>query len=119
MPIYELRCLECGAEIESWAPITVGKSSTSCSCGGLARRVYTPPAMVNGFQAHFNHSIGRFVNNEREFRDALKQGSEEASARMGGMAVNYEPVPIAEVAHSQEGLDHPRWDRARKEGKLK
>jgi hypothetical protein len=59
---------------------------------------------------HFNHSVGSFVSNERQLRDALKVASEEASHR-SGMDTDYQFMSPADMADSSshgvtdEGLD--------------
>ena len=42
------------------------------------------------FQPHFNHSVGAYVNTDREFRDELKRCSERNSIATG-TDHNYEP----------------------------
>lgn len=58
---------------------------------------------------HFNHSLGRFVSNNRQFEDGLKQQSAEMSERMG-MTVDLQPLSPSEMAEAsshgvtEEGL---------------
>jgi putative FmdB family regulatory protein len=65
------------------------------------------------FQEHFNHSLGRYVNSNREFRDGLKLQSEEMSVRMG-QNVDLQPLSPSEMAESsahgvtEEGLYETR-----------
>lgn len=42
------------------------------------------------FQPHYNYSVGRYVNNDREFRDALKYRAEQNSIATG-LTHDYEP----------------------------
>ena len=102
MPLYPLRCQDCGLEDERYAPIQQGKSSTSCPCGSVLRRVWTPPA-VHLYQPHYNYSVGRYVSSDKEFRDALKQGSEDMSRQMG-MDVNYEKVDLGDTQPKSGGV---------------
>lgn len=66
-------------------------------------------SVAKSFPAHFNTATGTYVNNEREFRDALKVSSEEASYRMN-QEVNYQPLFPADMAEAsshgvtEEGL---------------
>lgn len=104
MPLYDLRCPECGLEVERYAPITQGKSSTSCVCGCLMRRVYTPPAIAITWVAHFNHSVGRWCETRADFTRALAEGSEQAS-KVLGRDVNYVAMDTQEAKpRSEEGL---------------
>lgn len=86
MPIYQFRCRECGSSKE-----TVNQPSPfPCSCGSLYKRVYsfTPMKPMEG---HFNHSLGKYVSNEREYRDGLKAASEAASLSTG---IDHNFVPV-------------------------
>lgn len=62
---------------------------------------------------HFNHSVGAYVSNERQLRDAIKVASEEASHRMG-MDHDYQYLSAHDMADSsahgvtEEGLDDTR-----------
>lgn len=102
MPLYPLRCVDCGRELERYAPMSNPKVSTSCSCGGLARRVWTPPAVISPFRGHFNHSVGQYVGSMTEFRDALKHGEDDAGRR--GLNARYEAVDPRDMPRSEEGL---------------
>lgn len=59
---------------------------------------------------HFNHAVGSYVSNEREFRDALKVMSEEQSYRVG-IDHEYEYLSPADMADAsahgvtEEGLE--------------
>lgn len=62
---------------------------------------------------HFNHSVGTYVTNERELRDAIKRKSDEASER-NGIEHNLEFMSRADMADmgahgvTEEGLDDSR-----------
>lgn len=62
---------------------------------------------------HFNHSVGTYVSNERELRDAIKRQSDESSER-NGIEANLEFVSRADMsdmsAHgvTEEGLEESR-----------
>jgi hypothetical protein len=66
-----------------------------------------------GFAEHFNHSIGQYVNNNREFTDGLKRQSAEATERIG-MNVDLQPLSPSEMAEAsahgvtEEGLYESR-----------
>ena len=59
---------------------------------------------------HFNHTVGGYVQNERQVRDALKELSDTQSER-NGIEHNYEYLTRAEMADpsshgvTSEGLD--------------
>lgn len=40
-------------------------------------------AAAPAMQPHFNHSVGQYINSDREFRDALKRSSERNSIATG------------------------------------
>jgi len=61
----------------------------------------------SSFQPHYNTSVGRWVNTYNEFRDALKEKSDEASARTG-IEANYVPVDMADQSAfgvNDDGMD--------------
>ena len=70
---------------------------------------------------HFNHSVGSYVSNERQLRDALKVASAEASNRLG-MDHDFQYMSPADMADAsshgvtEEGLDDTY--RARHDGAL-
>lgn len=45
---------------------------------------------VRCFQPHFNYAVGKYVNNDREFRDALKRRGEQNSIATG-LDTDYQP----------------------------
>jgi hypothetical protein len=65
---------------------------------------------------HFSHTVGGYVNNERQLRDALKEMSDTESERVG-MDHNYEYLTRSEMADAsvhgvtEEGLEttHKTW----------
>lgn len=88
----------------------------SCDCGGFARRIWGPVNIRLSLRAHWNNTVGQYVSNDREFRDALKRGSEEASVRTG-IDHNFQPVDGRE----KEALgvtDHGLEEQERKHREL-
>jgi hypothetical protein len=78
-------------------------------CNAKARRQFSfnvQPSMAE----HFSHTVGGYVNNERQLRDALKEMSDTESERVG-MDHNYEYLTRSEMADASahgvtdEGLD--------------
>jgi hypothetical protein len=67
----------------------------------------------NSTPEHFNTTLGRPVNNERDLRDGLKRLSDEQSER-NGIEQNFEFLTRAEMADSgahgvtDEGLEQTR-----------
>lgn len=61
------------------------------------------------FREHWNHSLGAYVNNNKEFEDGLKRQSAELSERIG-MNVDLQPLGPSEMAEAsahgvtEEGL---------------
>jgi DNA-directed RNA polymerase subunit RPC12/RpoP len=99
---YAYRCDGCGTSIES----NVRGDRVPCSCGLTASRRFRF-SMSTSFREHFNVATGQYVNNNREFTDALKRASEEQTARTG-LEVNLEPVDYSDKAAlgvTDEGLD--------------
>lgn len=105
MPLYGLLCRACGAEKDAYAPIAVGKGSTACTaCDGVMTRRYTPPAIAKPWTPHWNAATGQWCETEKDFTQALRRGSEEAS-RVMGRDVNYTRIdPQDAKPSSEEGL---------------
>jgi predicted nucleic acid-binding Zn-ribbon protein len=109
MPQYQYRCDGCGSLFTTESrEITV-----PCPvCGLRPKRVWAfthSPSM----QEHFNHSIGKYVSNKRDFYDGLKRQSDDSSERMG-MDVDLQPLSPSDMAEAsshgvtEEGLDVTR-----------
>jgi hypothetical protein len=76
------------------------------SCFGChAMTVQMAPA---NFQPHFNYTVGKFVRNEQEFRDALKRAGDKNSEKTG-ISHNYEylhPADIRSAPPPEEAPSH-------------
>lgn len=99
MTVYEYRCRGCGVVRES----ELRDDNQPCSCGELSRRVYGF-RQAAGLQPHFNHAVGRYVTNNRDFNDALKERSEVQSLRTGidSNYVRVDPGDMAEPTKDTE-----------------
>lgn len=76
------------------------------------KRVYSA-SVLTAFQPHFNHSVGKYVRSMREFKDALNQGSDEMSNRLGHEH-RYVPLESGEAPGvTEEGLDSQKRERRR------
>lgn len=107
MPIYEWSCQSCGSTIE-----TLSREPRPCICGDTMRRRFSFSVKLPT-PGHFNHSVGRYVSNDAEFRDALKQKSDEHSARFG-TTVSYAPIDYADrkaLNVTDEGLAETKQRR--------
>lgn len=89
--IYEWKCKNCQTIHE----LSVYSSSTpiQCSCGGELKRFFGSVQLntSSAFKPHFNHSVGEYVSNERDFRSALARKADENSLRTG---TDHHYVPI-------------------------
>jgi predicted nucleic acid-binding Zn ribbon protein len=79
MAIYKYRCRGCGATKDQLAR----DLTLPCVCGGILRRDFMFQKGSTGLTPHFNHAVGAYVRNDREFNDALKRRSDENSATTG------------------------------------
>jgi hypothetical protein len=78
-PLYAFRCSDCGLEIDR--PVLHPEFPSPC-CGAPLRRLYRV-AFHRSMPEHWNHSVGAYVSNHQEFKDALKRKGDEASERLG------------------------------------
>lgn len=115
MATYQFRCPSCRAVYSLQGSIhddiPERRPCPRCNFNGSHRDYsfnHTP-----SFQEHFNHSLGRYVNSNREFRDGLKIQSAEMSERMG-QNVDFQPLSPSEMAEAsshgvtEEGLYESR-----------
>ncbi len=108
---YSFECQECGNEAIDTEFHRIGDShSRPCPiCGGLLRR--SACFVFNrGMREHFNPTVGRYVTNQRDFNDGLKQASEHATL-MTGTEHNYTPVDLRDMdacGATGEGLEHSK-----------
>jgi hypothetical protein len=78
-------------------------------CGTVATRHFSF-GIVRSVPEHFNYSVGSYVSNERQLRDAIKVISEEQTYRTG-VEHDYEYLSRADLADAtahgvtEEGLD--------------
>ena len=105
---YQFRCPSCGRTVTTNAPA----DTAHCPCGNHAARDFSF-GVTRSIPEHFNQSVGAYVSNERQLRDALKVASEEASYRIG-MEHNYEYLSPADMADAgshgvtDDGLEDTR-----------
>lgn len=68
------------------------------------RRDYSSIAVSKSFKPHFNHSVGKYVRNNAEFRSELSRASDRASERTG-IDHNYKPIDAGDrPGVTSEGL---------------
>jgi predicted nucleic acid-binding Zn ribbon protein len=91
MPYYEFRCAECGSVSGSTDRAHAGP----CGCGGPLRRIWHAPGFIRGTAEHFNHSLGSYVRDDKDFRQQLRVKSAEMSERLG-MPVDYQPADLSD-----------------------
>lgn len=109
MPEYQYKCNGCRL---TFATLSRTDIPACPVCGSVAQRDYVFQT-VNSMPEHFNNTLGRPVNNERDLRDGLKRLSDEASER-NGIETNLEYLTRAEMADprahgvTDEGLEDTR-----------
>lgn len=81
-------------------------------CGTPATRNFSFNVRAS-MPEHFNYSVGSYVSNERQLRDAVKVAGEQASYK-AGMDTHFEYLSAADMADpsahgvTEEGLDDTR-----------
>jgi hypothetical protein len=77
--LYEHHCSTCERTF-----VTNNIREGNCPLGHRrVRRQFSPPAIHRTIGTHFNHSVGEVVSNERDFKEKLKIGAEQASEDTG------------------------------------
>ena len=106
MAEYLWKCPGCRLTFVTFSRTDIPRCSV---CGTDSRRVFSFNARLS-MPEHFNYSVGGYVTNERQLRDAFKEASDSASER-NGIEHNYEYLSRAEMADPSahgvtgEGLD--------------
>lgn len=112
MRSYRYRCQSCGWETDQSQYSKLGEHADfPCqSCGGLLRRIVGTFSTASSFEPHFNYSVGCYVNNERQFRDALKHRSEDAFLQTGQESnlIPVDPADVPSMGVTDEGMDETR-----------
>lgn len=92
--IYAYRCRSCGLAFDS----NTRDDPYPCHvCGGLIKRDYsTVQLSTPTFKPHFNHAVGQYVSNTRQFSDALKVTS-DMNSEATGMDHHYVRVDPGDV----------------------
>jgi DNA-directed RNA polymerase subunit RPC12/RpoP len=91
-PSFEYQCDSCGTILS----LQRGDRISCPNCGLTAKRRFSFNRQ-SMFQDHYNNAVGRYVTNDRQFRDELKKGAEAATQRTG-LEHNYEPVDVGDRA---------------------
>ena len=108
--MYSYVCGSCNVETESREFSSIGKAhpSSSCPlCGGILWRAASMPAFRRPMEEHFNHSVGRVIHSDAQFRSELSRASDERSELLG---VDHKFVPFdvgdkEACGVTDEGLD--------------
>lgn len=64
---------------------------TPDTCFGC--RIKTIAVRMDHFTPHYNHSVGKYVRSDRDYRDALRRASDTQSA-VTGIDADYQPVDL-------------------------
>lgn len=104
MPMYEFKCKQCRLVYTLMS--RTDPKCPRCNAKEAARVFSFNP--LTSFQPHYNISVGKWVNSEREFKDALKVASANATLRTG-IEHNFVPVDARDreaVGATDEGMDN-------------
>ncbi len=105
MAVFAFRCPGCLADAE-----TMTRTPPICDRCDVPMLRRWGFAIAKPMAPHFNASTGRYVSNERAFKDQLKELSDRQSAATG-MDIRLEPTDPADrkaVGVTDEGLDATR-----------
>jgi hypothetical protein len=87
--------------------VTIRAEQLLCGsdCSEIARRRFSFN-VGRGIQGHYNLAVGKFVNNEQEFRDELKRAAERQATEIG-YETTYEYIDPADLKREPEkfGVD--------------
>lgn len=72
MTVHRWRCRNCNTRIDAPGTLPCPVCGLIMTKDWTAIQIRPTPA----FQPHFNHAVGKYVSNSREFDEALRRGSE-------------------------------------------
>lgn len=97
MPLYEYACRRCGhSEDRLQRDLTL----TCPECNSPLYRQWGFN-VKDGFQPHFNHSIGQYVTSKQQFLDGLKRGGDKAGS-------TYTMVEHGDLPRTEHGMEETR-----------
>lgn len=107
MPVYSYRCRGCQVNGEKWQKHTDDPLLVCPECGkATLRRVYSfKPGRVT--HEHFNHTVGKVISDQKQFKSELDRKSEEMTERTG-IPHNYVPVDLSDresLRVNDDGMD--------------
>lgn len=74
MPLYDTRCRECGAKAQIFRKIAEMDNIPSCdSCGGVADRLLSAPAIVTEFSPYVSPATGAYIDSRAKRADDLRR----------------------------------------------
>lgn len=109
MPLYSYRCSTCqspttiSTSIANYEANYMGQRRMCMACGdGTLKRVYEAFPMRMPIAEHYSPTVGRYVNGERDFREALRVASASATERTG-IEHNFQPIDMRDPALNVSG----------------
>lgn len=102
--MYEFKCKKC--KLVFTLLTREDPTCPVCDVKEIARVYSFNP--LTSFQPHYNVAVGKWVNSDKEFKDALKVASAEQSARTG-LDINYVPIDWKDQAAfkpTDDGMDN-------------
>lgn len=104
VPLYSYRCVQCDAET-----ITTYRGDELVRicriCGNRKHRRVWSVSFQRSMPPHFNQTVGKYITNQRQFRDELKRSSEQYSLRTG-IDADFRPIDRdpSSLGVTEEGL---------------
>ena len=95
MPLYDYRCPTCKFTQEVYQSMSEPHELRSCSCGGVAQRVWTPVAAhPNTQEASWNPAFGKVTRTKGDVKDEVSRVEDETGQKLielGTESVNVKP----------------------------
>lgn len=76
MPLYSFRCDTCDRLYDEFRSSEESTTFSACKCGGLARRVYTPPYLITDTSFCMNGKHHISVCDPKDKNDVIKSRSD-------------------------------------------
>lgn len=111
-PLFDFKCVQCGLYCESHVNESQIWSCPRCYVvhterSPLRKVIRKAPSMPPMWHGHFNHSIGQYITDRKQFKEGLYVKQEEATERFDWQQsfIEVDPNDRDSLGITDEGLD--------------
>ncbi|MFZ5990037.1 MAG: FmdB family zinc ribbon protein [Bacillota bacterium] len=72
-PIYRVKCLKCGHEVDKWSKINSRHRIRCEKCGGKTKLIFTAINLIPELEPHWDNGLGEVVKTRKQKKELLKK----------------------------------------------